>query len=347
MPDLVDRFVYRAAAGARFSWYLGQKLLAERLVKPTPTPPDLKARLPSGRDLMADLRAFLAEDLAHIDAGDYAAPEGLPANPVSAFRRARAFFRDLGRVDERRHAERHQEVAETRPAEGFPRYYLQNFHYQTDGWLSRQSAEIYDHQVEVLFMGSADAMRRQALPPIAEALAPIGQRRARLIDIACGTGRFLREVKNNWPLLAVTALDLSPFYLDEARTLLAGRSGTKFVAAPAEAVPEPDGSYDIATAIFLFHELPPVARHRVAAELARLVRPGGTCILVDSLQTGDRPDYDGLLDLFPVKFHEPYYAGYLREDLPALFGAAGFDHVATRFAFLSKIVVFRRRAEAQ
>ena len=35
MPDLLDRFVYRAAAGTRFSWYLAQKLLAERLVKPT------------------------------------------------------------------------------------------------------------------------------------------------------------------------------------------------------------------------------------------------------------------------------------------------------------------------
>lgn len=346
MPDMLDRFVYRAASSARFSWYLGQKMLAERLVKPTPTPPELKPLLPTGRALMADLRALLAEDLAHVEAGDYAPPADLAPNPVAALRRAGAFFRDLGRVDARRHAERHQEVAEAPPEGMFPRYYLQNFHYQTDGWLSRRSAEIYDHQVEVLFMGSADAMRRQALLPIAEALAPIGQRNARLIDIACGTGRFLREVKNNWPRLAVTALDLSPFYLDAARATLAGRSGTRFIAAPAETVPEPDAAYDLATAIFLFHELPPKTRRQVAAELARLVRPGGTCILVDSLQTGDRPEYDALLDLFPAKFHEPYYAGYLREDLAALFEAAGFELVETRFAFLSKIMTFSRRAAA-
>jgi ubiquinone/menaquinone biosynthesis C-methylase UbiE len=345
MPDLLDRFIYRAVAGTRFSWYLGQKLLAERLVKPTPTPPELKARLPPGKALMADLRAVLARDLAHIEAGDYAPPADLADNPVAALRRAGAFFRDLGRVDARRHAERHQEIAEAPPEGRFPRYYLQNFHYQTDGWLSRRSAEIYDHQVEVLFMGGADAMRRQALLPIAEALAPIGQRRARLIDIGCGTGRFLREVKNNWPRLAVTALDLSPFYLDEARAALAGWSGTRFVAAPAEDVPEPDAAYDIATAIFLFHELPPKARRDVAAEFARLVRPGGVCVLIDSLQTGDRPDYDGLLDLFPVKFHEPYYASYLGEDLAALFGAAGFEAIGTRHAFLSKTVTFRRMPE--
>ena len=347
MPDLIDRVVYRAASRARFSWYLGQKLLAERLVKAMPTPPELKARLPTGGALMADLRAVLAADLAHVEAGDYAPPADLAPNPAVALRRAAAFFRDLGRVDARRHAERHQEVAEAPPDGRFPRYYLQNFHYQTDGWLSRRSARIYDHQVEVLFMGSADAMRRQALLPIAAALAPIGQRRARLIDIGCGTGRFLREVKSNWPRLAVTALDLSPFYLDEARAALARWSGTCFIAAPAEAVPEPDGAYDLATAIFLFHELPPRTRREVAAELGRLVRPGGTCILVDSLQTGDRAEYDALLELFPVKFHEPYYGSYLGEDLARLFGAAGFDLVSTERAFLSKVVTFRRRPESR
>ena len=30
-------------------------------------------------------------------------------------------------------------------------YYLQNFHYQSDGWLSARSATIYDYQVEVCY----------------------------------------------------------------------------------------------------------------------------------------------------------------------------------------------------
>ena len=37
------------------------------------------------------------------------------------------------------------------PARRRPRYYMQNFHYQTDGWMSEGSAELYDFQVEVLF----------------------------------------------------------------------------------------------------------------------------------------------------------------------------------------------------
>jgi hypothetical protein len=35
-----------------------------------------------------------------------------------------------------------------KPSDGkYPDYYLQNFHYQSDGWLSARSAEIYDYQV--------------------------------------------------------------------------------------------------------------------------------------------------------------------------------------------------------
>ena len=35
---------------------------------------------------------------------------------------------------------------------------------ETDGWMSADSARLYDFQVEKIFLGSADTMRRQALP---------------------------------------------------------------------------------------------------------------------------------------------------------------------------------------
>src|SRR3546814_9909933 len=53
-------------------------------------------------------------------------------------------------------------------------------------------------------------MRRQALVPLAEHFRTRRIREARLLDIACGTGRFLTFVKDNYPRLAVTGLDLSP-----------------------------------------------------------------------------------------------------------------------------------------
>ena len=346
MISSLDRFVYRASQGARFSWYFGQKLLAARLADRmggrTPTPPEIKARMPSTRRLLNDLRALLRRDLENIEAGLYRLPADLADSPFQAFAKARRFFADLAVVNDRRQAGRHQEVREQQPAGKFPRYYLQNFHYQTDGYLSAQSAELYDHQVEVLFSGGGDAMRRQALVPLGEAVRRRGIRASRLIDIGCGTGRFLREIKANYPRLSVTALDLSPFYLAEARKTLAPWSRTRFVEAPAEAVPEPDGSYDIVTSVYLFHELPAEQRRLAAGEMARLLAPGGTLILVDSLQIGDIPDYDALLEYFPVSFHEPYFANYARDDLAALFAPLGLTLECVDLAYFSKVVTLKK-----
>ena len=74
----------------------------------------------------------------------------------------------------------------------------------------------------------------------------------------------------------------------------------------AEAIPLADNSQDAVTSIFLFHELPPKVRRSALRECARVLKPGGRLILLDSLQRDDQPDYDGLLQLFPQNYHEPH-----------------------------------------
>ncbi len=338
------RLAYQTQQQLRVSWYFGQKWLSARLTEEVPAPTDLRTRMPDRTRILADLRALLAQDWRNIEEGQYLPPESAgAAQPLAALRKAGRYFADLRRVDERRRADANDEIFRAMPAGRYPRYYLQNFHYQTDGYLSRHSAELYDHQVEVLFGGGADAMRRQALVPLRRVLAERGGARgARLLDLACGTGRFLREVKANHPRLHVTALDLSPYYLEEARLALAPWSGTAFLEAPAEAVPLADASLDVVTCIFLLHELPERQRRQVAAEVARLLRPGGPLIFVDSIQLGDVPDYDALVEYFPLAVHEPYYAQYARTDLEALFGAAGLAPEAATIAYFAKIMTFRK-----
>ncbi len=90
----------------------------------------------------------------------------------------------------------------------------------------------------------------------------------------------------------------------------------------------------------MFHELPPKVRRAALREFARVLKRGGRLVIVDSLQRGDQPDYDGMLELFPQSYHEPYYAGYLTEDLGAIARTCGLVHVRDTNAFVSKVMVF-------
>jgi len=87
--------------------------------------------------------------------------------------------------------ERHDDLPAHVDRSRYPRYYLRTFHWQTDGWLSDRSARLYDPSVEFLFAGTADVMRRMAIPPLVEAVR--GQARPRVLDVACAR-RFLLQL---------------------------------------------------------------------------------------------------------------------------------------------------------
>ena len=181
---------------------------------------------------------------------------------------------------ERRERRAHDEILNDETRGKRPRYYLQNFHFQSGGWMTEDSAERYDTQVEVLFNGAANAIRRQALPPLQEAFAGRDQRKLRLLDIGCGTGRFLDFVKQAWPRLLVHGFDMSEAYIRHARRHLRGRSRTGLAVGKAEAIPVPDDSQDAVTGIFLFHELPPKVRREAVCRIcprAQAGRTSGAC----------------------------------------------------------------------
>jgi len=342
VASALDRLIYGASQTARVAWFAGHYVAGRRVLKPLPDRARPSGPIPDRKALLAALLDLFRRDWRNIAAGHYRAPEALPASPLRLLRRSREYFRDLPQVDRRRHAREGQEPAEDPRFAELPRYFRQNFHYQSGGYLSDESARLYDLQVEVLFTGAADAMRRQVLVPVARYLAGGDSRGCSVLDIGCGTGRLLAMMRREWPGLHLTGIDLSAPYLAAARRVLRENARLRLMVAPGEALPFADASQDIVTCVFLFHELPAGVRAAVAGEMARVLKPGGRAIVLDSLQRGDRPDWDGLLDLFPHHFHEPYYASYIDADIDALFSPHGLRRTETTLAYLSKLTVFTR-----
>ncbi|HTQ15536.1 MAG TPA: class I SAM-dependent methyltransferase [Rhizomicrobium sp.] len=339
----MQAWTYAAAQAARVAFY-GAHYMAARLVArdgfkgvTKPAHP-----LPSGPAMLAAMRALFERDWKNVEAGLYPAPVDL-TDEISHALSSLRFLADIPRVARRQMRRGHDEVKTTsaRAAGDLPRYYRQNFHYQTDGYLSERSARLYEFQVEALFAGTADAMRRQAFVPLAKALdgkdAPV------LLDIGAGTGRFLSFATAARPAWKAVALDLSAPYLKRARRALRGRN-VEFLATRAEAIPLPDASVDAAVSIYLFHELPPKIRAAAAKEIARVLKPGGVFVLADSIQYGDAPGFDGLIDVFPQLMHEPYYASYAKADPGRLF--RGLKHEGDEIAYLTKVSAFRKPARA-
>ena len=352
MSNPLSRFATRVAYGAsqlpRVAWYVGHSLALRRLSKEVLRRDGKKARPPAhtnapvpdrGR-LYADMAVLLQQDLANIEAGLYPLPADHDGSLLTLLDRSRLFFEDLPEIHRRRKNRAHNEVLRDGTRGKRPRYYLQNFHFQSGGWMTDDSARRYDTQVEVLFNGTANATRRQALPQLHEVFTGRDQRKLRLLDIGCGTGRFLDFVKQAWPRLPALGLDMSEPYIKHAKRHLKRWSRLNLTVGNAELLPLPDESQDAVTSIFLFHELPPKVRRIVFRECARVLKPGGRLVLVDSLQRGDQPDYEGLLELFPQNYHEPYYASYINEDFGALAVGCGLSHIRDVKAFVSKVMVF-------
>jgi ubiquinone/menaquinone biosynthesis C-methylase UbiE len=348
LSDIALRLAYGATQLPRVAWYVGHGLAMSRLAKAAREQEgeadqrlrQANVRVPDRMQIYADMAVLLRQDLANIEAGLYPLPADRDGSLLTLLQRSRLFFEDLPEVHRRRKQGGHGEVLNEHAVGKRPHYYLQNFHFQSGGWMTEESAERYDTQVEVLFNGTANAIRRQALPQLQEIFAGRDQRKLRLLDIGCGTGRFIDQVKQVWPRLPCIGLDLSEPYIGHARRHLRHWAVTNLLVANAEAIPVPDASCDAVTSIFMFHELPPEVRRIVFGECARVLKPGGRFVLLDSLQLGDRPDYDGLLELFPRSYHEPFYSTYITEDFAEIAKSSGLTEVRAFNAFISKVMVF-------
>lgn len=124
-----------------------------------------------------------------------------------------------------------------------------------------------------------------------QGLLPLGERR--VLDVGCGDGFWLRF------LLRLGArpqnlygIDLLPDRIERGRDLCPGMDLT---VGDATALPYPEGSFDLAMQFTVFTSvLDGAARGRLAAEMVRVLRPGGLVLWYDFILNPGNPETRGI-----------------------------------------------------
>ena len=293
-------------------------------------------------ELQERTRALFERDMQNVEDGFYP-KELLFQFPMRRYaKQLPNMVLDIPKVIDRIRRKDYKDIPAEAAKDNYPPYFRRNFHWQSDGYFSKESAERYDVGVEFLFLGTADIMRRQVIPPITQAVKGKDPSQFRLLEVACGTGRTLSQISKTHPTMPLTGLDLSPYYLQEARSLLADVPNVSFVAENAEAMPFVDGYFDCLTCVYLFHELPKNARRNVYAEMFRVLKPGGTLVIEDSAQLSDSPELAEVLANFSREFHEPFYADYIRDDMANALRETGFSVTSDEPHVVAKVVVAKK-----
>ncbi|WP_402469650.1 class I SAM-dependent methyltransferase [Isoptericola aurantiacus] len=104
-----------------------------------------------------------------------------------------------------------------------------------------------------------------------------------VLDVGCGTGNLSREVLRTAPDAVVTGLDPDGDSLRRAARKLRRRARAEvtLVRGFAHRLPVPDASQDHVISSLALHHVPAEEKERMAVEIVRVLRPGGTVTIAD------------------------------------------------------------------
>lgn len=122
---------------------------------------------------------------------------------------------------------------------------------------------------------------RRTHAAVVELAAPIAGER--VLDVGCGTGSLTVALKASvGPTGSVHGIDASPEMIEVARrNALKTRVDVNFQVGLAEELPFPQGMFDMVVSQLAMHHLPGDLKQRAFAEMARVLKPAGRCLIID------------------------------------------------------------------
>jgi ubiquinone/menaquinone biosynthesis C-methylase UbiE len=162
----------------------------------------------------------------------------------------------------------------------------------------------------------------------------------RVLEIGCGTGNLTVRAKRTRPDIEVVGSDPDPLALTRAQRKARGLTGIRFERGYAQKLPYHDAEFDRVLSSMMLHHLPDEAKATAAAEIFRVLRPGGRLHLVDI--GGAMTVHDGLAAR--LMMHNRHATANLGDSIPRLLESAGFDctEVATqRHRVIGRLTYYR------
>ena len=145
----------------------------------------------------------------------------------------------------------------------------------------------------------------------------------RILDLGCGTGTLAIEVKRREPNAELVGFDADPEMLDKARRKAEGAGvELELTEGFSTGLPYEDGSFDRVLSTLFFHHLDPEPKRLTAAEIARVLRPGGELHVADWGRPSDPVmalAFQGIRLIDGLSNTDDNYRGAL----PEIFGGAG------------------------
>ncbi len=137
-------------------------------------------------------------------------------------------------------------------------------------------ARWYDLLGRVISLGRDKAVREK----LVELAAPAPGEN--VLDVGCGTGTLAIALKSKVGMGEVHGIDASPQMIDIAKEK-AAKAGCAidFQIALIEAIPFPDGSFDLVTSSLMLHHLPDDLKRTGFGEIQRVLKPGGRFLAMD------------------------------------------------------------------
>jgi len=178
------------------------------------------------------------------------------------------------------------------------------------------SPRLYDLTVWLAFLGKENSFREKVLN--------LGRvtRGESVLDVGCGTGTLAIAAKRRVATAgSVHGVDASIEMLATAKKK-ATKAGVEvfFKSGVAEALPFPDGQFNVVLSTVMLHHLPQKARLQCAKEIRRVLKPDGRVLVVD---------FEGFSDQkrsILSHFHRPH--GHVRaQDIVALLADAGLKTI--------------------